>query len=162
MFSVWILRHWIIYIFDISNYNNYFLNMKIYFDNNFTLIYSFTCFFYKISITLLVSKSLSKMAHSDEKTSGCFHFSLSFTVLFMIDRTTAQIEWWERRPTTEVWRYFHYNIYVFGPLFVKLANYFNLNCLSPTFVEEKVFPMEHMKLKVPSIKPVIAGYIFCL
>ena len=42
---------------------------------------------------------------------------------------------------------------VSGPIFVKLANDFNMSCLSPTFVKKIFFPLEHITGKGPSIKP---------
>ena len=144
-----ILRDWFIYIFDIINYKNYFFNMRIYFDNNFY----FTKFIYLFHVqnlntfvnfkTPVVERWLIQTSHRLLFLSG---------VLFMIDCTTAQVRWWGRWPTTEVWHYFLYDINVSRPIFVKLDNYFNPGCLYPTFVEKKLFPMEQMKLKWPSIK----------
>ena len=64
--------------------------------------------------------------------------------LFLIDRMKWMLRsrWWGRCPFLP-----SKNIYVSGPIFVKLAYDFNPSCLSPTFVREKVFSMEHMKLK---------------
>ena len=50
------------------------------------------------------------------------------------------------------WQYFKNDVYISGPIFVKLSNDFDTSCLSPTFVKKNIFLMEHMKLKRSSIK----------
>ena len=149
-----ILRYWFIYIFDIINYKNYFFNMRIYFDNNFYI----TKFIYLFHVqnlntfvnfkTPVVERRLIQMKRPVAASVLLF---LS-RVLTMIDRKTTQIRWWGRWPTAEVWQYFLYDINISRAIFVKLDNYFNPGCLYPTFVEKKLFPLEHMKLKGSSIK----------
>ena len=71
----------------------------------------------------------------------------------MIDRTTSQIEVVRKVASNRGMTVFPQQyIYVSGPIFVKLANEFYPSCVSPTFVKKKVFPMERIKLKGPSIK----------
>ena len=53
-----------------------------------------------------------------------------FVLRRVIDRTTALIEVVRKSlgdQLKEVWQYFHNNIYVFGRIFIKLANEFNLS-----------------------------------
>ena len=151
-----VLRYWFIYIFDIKTINITFSIRKFSLITIFTLVYSFSCFFYKNLITLLISKPCrGKTANSREKIGGCSNSSRSFMCLIYdwphncSDQGGDEIIRWL---TTEVWHYFHNNMYVSGPIFVKTSNKFNPSCLSTTFLSKKVSPIEHMKLKGSFIK----------
>ena len=116
----------------------------------FTLINSFTWFFYKILITLLVSKSPSWQDGSLRKKDQWMLplFSFFHVSYFWLTAYILRSRRWQRCPASyAVWQYFQNNIYVSGPIFVKLAYDFKPSCLSPTFVKEKVFSIEHMRLK---------------
>ena len=151
-----ILRYWFIFIYDKNNYKK---TIKITFSikkfNMITIfsLMNFICFFLLQKLnnfvgfkTPVVERWLIHM----KRLVTALDFLVLSSVLFIIDRTTARsaeeiIRWL----ATEVWQYFHNNIYVSGPILVKLANEFNLSCLYSIFVKKKVFQIEHMKLKGP-------------
>ena len=86
------------------------------------------------------------MAYSDEKKWRLLLLFWFFHVFYLwLAALLLRLSWWGSWPAT--WQYFHNNIYVSGPIFVKLANDFNPSCLSPTFVKKKVFPVEHLERK---------------
>ena len=126
--------------------------MKINFDNNFysnKLIYLFLL----QNLNNFVS---FKNLHSNEKTGDCSHSSCSSRILFMTDHMIPQIEVVRKVASKRGMTHYIY-IYIYnlsGLIFAKLAYEFNASCLSPIFVK-KVFPMERMKLKGPTIKLVV-------
>ena len=96
-FSVLILRYWFIYIFDIRSYKNYFFHAKICFDNNFCFN-KFICFFYKISITLLVSNPPSRKDGSFRwKDRWLLPHSSFFQVFYLwLKAPLLRSRWWGR------------------------------------------------------------------
>ena len=103
----------------------------------FTLINSSACFFYENLLTLLVSKPLlwkdGSFTWKDWWLLLLFSFLHVSHFWSLSDGGGEEIIRWL---ATEVWQYFHNNIYVSGPILVKLANELNPSCLSPTFVKK--------------------------
>ena len=139
------IRYWFIYIFDIETTKNTFSIKKIYFYKNF-YFNKFIYLFLLQNLTLLISKPPTwkdgSFRWKDRWLLPLFSFYHRVSYLWLT-ALLLRSRWFSK-----VTSY----IYVFGPIFVKLANDFNPSCLSPTFVKKNVFPMEHMKLKWPSIK----------
>ena len=137
-FPVLISRHWFISIFDIRNCKSYFFNTDIYFDNNFHPIKFIYLFLLQnlnnfISfITPVVERWLILVKRLVDAPA----FLVLSCVLFMIDRTTAQVEKVKKMASYSGMAVFLNNIYVSGPIFVKLANDFNRSYSSPTFAKK--------------------------
>ena len=114
----------------------------------FTLINSFTCSFLQNFNNFI----LERWQINKKRSGGCSRSSHLFSCLVMVESTTVQIE--VARKMASQLQYFNNNIYISGPIFVKLSNGFNPSCLSPTFVKKSIFPMEHIK-GPPSSQPSI-------
>ena len=87
----------------------------------------------------------------DEEIGGCSRSSHSFTCFIYdwpcdcsdgVGQEGGQLQRYDSNS----------NIYVSGPIFVKLSNDFNPSCFSPTFLMKKVFQWNTWNLKGPSIK----------
>ena len=147
-FSVLILRYWFIYIFDIDTFliRKYilittFFNRFIYLLQNLNNFVSFK--------TPIVERWLIQM----KRPVAAPALLVLSRVLFMIDCMTAGIEVVSKMARSRTMTVFPQQYtYASGPIFVKLANDFNPSCLSTTFARKNVSPIEHMKLKGPSIK----------
>ena len=93
-----VLRYWFIYIFDIKDYKDYFLNTKIEFDNNFY----FSKFIYLFLIqnlnnfagftTRFLERWLNHMKRPVAGPVAGPGLLVHSRILFMIDPATAQME----------------------------------------------------------------------